>query len=118
MKTATVTVNPKIYSLDVIYSASYVFLDRAYIKLEGDPDKEVEVIIKTNEEKDLEKIKKDFENELLNYAFYKSQVEKTKEIRNIILQRALLTNESEEGLNLDENDFSGDPEEVVPWENE
>jgi hypothetical protein len=39
-------INPKIYNLRVIYSCAYVFLDRAYIFLEGDPKKEILVRIK------------------------------------------------------------------------
>ncbi|MFW6025279.1 MAG: His-Xaa-Ser system protein HxsD [Candidatus Woesearchaeota archaeon] len=114
-----IEINPEIYSLDVIYSAAYVLLDKAYIKLEGDPKNKMIVKIRKKEDtkEDLDKIKGRFEEELLNYSFYKKQLEKTKDIRDIIMNRALLTNQSEDNLKGDE-EFSGDPEDIVPWEDE
>ena len=38
-------------------------------------------------------IEKRFNNELVNYAFYKNQVDKNADIRKAIMQRALLTTE-------------------------
>ena len=40
------TVNPKIYPLETVYSAAYTFLDKAYILLDGDPKKEIIVKLK------------------------------------------------------------------------
>ena len=37
----TVSVNPKIYPLEIVYSASYVLLDKAYVMIDGDPAKEI-----------------------------------------------------------------------------
>jgi hypothetical protein len=42
-----VSVNPKIFPLEVIYSAAYVFLDRAYIMIDGDPQEDILVQLKT-----------------------------------------------------------------------
>jgi len=39
-----VTVDSKLYPLEAVYGASYVFLDRAYLRLDGNPKKEVLVI--------------------------------------------------------------------------
>lgn len=130
-------VNPKIYPLDVIYSAAYVFLDRAYILLDGDPKKEIIVELRFKEKtegkskgKKLEKLGREFGNELLNYADYKQRAEKTKEIKQLLLQRALLTNdaslkESEENAGFDnsseeleeDKSYLEDPEGIaIPWE--
>ena len=113
--------NPKVYPLDVIYSAAYVFLDRAYILLCGDPKKRVVVDLKPKNNYDLKKLGREFNNELLNYAFYKKQSEKTKNIRESIIQRALLTNDpslAEESLDTDDDlDYLEDPEGIaIPWE--
>ena len=107
-------VNPELYPLDVIYSAAYVFLDRAYILLDGDAKKEVLVQLKPKQECDLDKLGGEFSNELLNYAFYKTQSKKNEKIRNMIIERALLTNEQD---SLIEGDYVEDPEGIaVPWE--
>lgn len=112
-----VVVNPGLYPLDVIYSASYVFIDKAYIMLDGDPKKEIVVELRPKSKgADLEKLGRDFLNELLNYCMYKSQVEKNSELRKLILQRALLTNDilEEEG---ESESYIDDPDGIaIPWE--
>ena len=119
-----VSVNTKIYPLDVIYSASYVFLDRAYILLDGEPNKVVTVRMVPKEGYDLKKMGMEFNNELLNYSLYKRQSEKNAAIRQAIIQRAIITGEtaSDIGLNIPEfkesdADYLEDPEGIaVPWE--
>jgi len=123
-KIRTVHVNPKIYPLDVIYSAAYVFLDDFYIILDGDPEKRVIIKLfpKKTSNKDNEDIEKKFHNELVNYAFYKKQGEKNADIRKSIIQRALLTTEfslEPEIVAPECNDYSyiEDPEGIaIPWE--
>lgn len=112
--TALISVNPRIYPMDVIYSAAYVMLDTAYIILDGDPAEEVIVEIKAKGDDKLEELVKRFNEELLNYAVYKSQIEKNNPVRQIFIQRALLTN----GFKLKKkDDFIGDPEGIlIPWE--
>lgn len=92
-----ISVNPKIYSLDVIYSAAYVLMDRAYFVIDGDPEEEilVEVRPKTPQE-NLETLGRNFNNELLNYAVYRSQSEKNREIKESIVRRALYTTTGQE----------------------
>jgi len=36
-----IPINPEIYPLDVIYTSAYVFIDRAYVIIDGNPKKEV-----------------------------------------------------------------------------
>ena len=97
-KCVLVSINPEIYSLDVVYSAAYILMDRAYVILDGDPKEEIMVELKAKDgNENLEVLARDFGNELLNYAVYKSQSEKNKRLREIILQRVLLTNIKIEG---------------------
>lgn len=126
-----ISVNPKIYPLDVIYSAAYVLMDRAYFFIDGDPEEEilVEVRAKTPKES-LETLGRDFNNELLNYAVYKVQSEKNKGIKESIVRRALYTaTEQEPGEEpfteedvetekaLGEESYLDDPLGIaVPWE--
>jgi|TARA_Y100000310_G_scaffold22431_1_gene21521 His-Xaa-Ser system protein HxsD len=118
-------INPELYNLETIYSAAYVFLDRAYIILGGDPKKEIIVKLKPKNNTDLEKLGGDFFNELINYSDYQKRSEKTKKIREAIMQRALITNEnigqgelSDDWLSdFEDDDLLDDPEGIaVPWE--
>ena len=110
-----VSLNPKIHSLDVIYSAAYVFMDKAYIIIGGNPEKEIIIEMRPKGTTDLEKLGYEFNNEILNYSVYKIQSEKNKDIRNAIVQRALLTNDLPEETS--EESYIDDPEGIaIPWE--
>ena len=126
--TITISVNSKLYPLEAVYSAAYVFMDRAYIVLDGDPEKEIIVKIKPKSGCLLENIEGEFNNELLNYADYLTRAKETKKIREMFLQRAILSNDPEmiseknsAGLEPEEEPeeviFLKDPESIaVPWE--
>lgn len=90
---AVFSVNPKIYPLELIYSAAYIMIDKAFIVLDGDPDKTIKIEVrKKKPEQDLKTLVMEFNEELLNYAVYKAQSERNKVLRETILQRVLLTN--------------------------
>lgn len=121
----TVSVNPKIYSADVIYSAAYVFLDKAYVLVDGDPEDEIIVQLKPKNPYDLEKLGREFNNELLSYSFYKTQAEKNTAVREAMIQRVLVTNdpslakqtEEPESKELKEENYKKDPLSIaIPWE--
>jgi His-Xaa-Ser system protein HxsD len=120
--TVVIAVNPKVYPLETVYSASYVFLDRAFILLDGDPEKEVIVrLTPRSKEANIENFAGEFLNELINYADYAKRAEQTKAIREAILQRALLTNsppEKPDVLDFSDIDAHLDDVEsiVIPWE--
>ncbi|MCK5282310.1 MAG: His-Xaa-Ser system protein HxsD [Nanoarchaeota archaeon] len=86
------SINPRIYSLDIIHSAAYIMLDKAYIILDYQNENILVEIRAKHENQDLKQLTMEFNEELLNYAVYKAQSERNKEIRQIILQRSLLTN--------------------------
>jgi len=117
-KTATLSINPKIFPLEVIYSAAYVLMDKLYIVLDGDPKNKIEVFLKTkNPKDDIEKIVMKFNNELINYSVYAIQAARTSEIRKIIVERALMTNTiDEDDENNEEVEFIDDPLGIAePW---
>lgn len=120
------SVNPKVYPLDVVYSAAYVFLGRAYVLLDGNPKKEILVKLKPKKKGDLEKMGGEFFNELINYADYRERAKQTKKIREMIMQRVLITHDSSvltkedefDGIldEVDDEEFD-DPEGIaIPWE--
>ncbi len=87
-------VNPKIYPIDVVHSASYVFMDRSFVVLDGDPKKKIIVKLRPRaKNKSLEELGRSFNDELLNYAVYNAQSEKNKTIKEAIVQKALFTNQ-------------------------
>jgi His-Xaa-Ser system protein HxsD len=124
--------NPKIYSLDVIYCAAYVFIDKAYVIIDGDPDKVIEVLLKPKQTYDLRKLGLEFYNELLNYSAYDKMNKQNKMIRDTLLQKALLSldygavqeqvvktaeDEIEKELQKIEKDIVADVKDIaLPWE--
>lgn len=97
-----VSVNPKICSLDVIYSAAYMFLETCYVMIDGDPMEEVIVELRPKNQTeltDLRMLGREFNNELINYANYAVQCIRTVGIRETILKRVLLTQDAESAKN-------------------
>jgi len=88
---AIINVNPNIYSLNVVRSAAYVFMDRAYVIIDGDPKSQIVVKLKPKNKEDVRKLGLDFYNELLSYAHYSDRVKDNIEIIKMILQRALFS---------------------------
>jgi len=122
------SLNSKLYPLEAVLGAAYVFLDRAYIYLDGDPEKEISVHLKGKREltkKELEDLANEFWNELLNYSLRYQISKNNKKIREYIVGAALLGTEallgeeassgsSEEIL---EEDWKKDPLGIgIPWE--
>lgn len=87
----TLFVNPKIYTLDLVYSSAYIFLDRTYVMIDGDNEKII-VDLKPKIKCNLEELANEFFNEMLNYAVYKIHVKDNGKIREMIVQKALFTN--------------------------
>lgn len=114
-----VSVNPKIYNLDIIYSAAYVLMDKAYIVIDGDPEEEIIVEIRAKGKNNNEELGRDFNNELINYAVYKAQSAANQEIKETMVKRALMTNAGSDIVDVEDDDSSylDDPEGIaVPWE--
>ncbi len=123
------TINTKIYSLETIYQAAYLFLDKVYIFLDGDPSKEIIVVMKIkdspdNNSVDLEKIADEFHNELLNQLLRAKVNKSNAKIREYIVAQALynaVPNEVDELLEEVEEtkaeNWQDDPMNIAkPWE--
>ncbi len=89
----TIPVDSKVYNLDAVYGASYVFVDRAYIFLEEKKNK-ILVNIKGKKKltpKKLEEMGGEFLNELLN-AGLRNQISKNnKKLREYIAGMVLFS---------------------------
>jgi His-Xaa-Ser system protein HxsD len=123
-----VSVNPKIYPVDVVLSSAYIFTDNCYVLVDGDPNEEIIVELRPKDKKeDIEIIGRNFNNELINYANYAVQAIKNERLREAILNRVLLTNSVEKtGEVIENKDYLekeakpwkfDDPEKIaVPWD--
>ena len=110
-----VSVNPKFYNLDVVYSSLYNFLEDCYCKVNGDPDEEIMVELKPKKKGDMEKLGREFNNELVCYASIEIRGLKTKDMRLEIVKRALGSHQPIEDTGSE--DWENDPEGInVPWE--
>lgn len=87
-----IDVNSKIYPLEIVYSAAYVFLDRAYILIDGDPEDKLLVELRLKKTGDLEKLAMEFNNELVNYAVYAVQALRTQGVRDALVQKIFAAN--------------------------
>jgi len=84
--------NSKIYRPEAVYSTAYVFIDRAYVFLDGDPKREIAVSLKGKEKltkPQLENLKGEFLNELLNNSIRESVSRKNKRILEYIVGGAI-----------------------------
>lgn len=75
-----VSINPKIYSLDVIYAATHSFIDKSYVVIDGKPNGYIFVGLSPFKDYSLEAMGRDFNNELISYAISKIQLEFDKKI--------------------------------------
>jgi His-Xaa-Ser system protein HxsD len=122
----TFWLDSKIYSMESIYNTAYVFLDRAYVYLDGDPEKEIEVHLKGKEKLDgkkLEALQGEFLNELLNFLLRWEVARNNQKIREYIVASALVSSLPSEFLsqtNLAEAETASWKEDplgiAVPWE--
>jgi len=114
--------NSKVYPLEAIYSASYVFLDRTYIYLDGDPAKKITIFLKGKEKlsnKQLKSLFGEFHNELLNYLLRTEIAKRNKQVRDFIVGTALVSSLPLAGLSSEDSkeSYLDDPLGiVVPWE--
>lgn len=120
--TMRIRVDTQNYPLEAILNASYAFLDRAYIFLSSDLRRRTIDISFTPKEplksKDLKVLRGEFTNELLHAAlrFFVSQ--RSKAVREYIVNRALFSVlPPPPALKKDARTYQDDPEGIaIPWE--
>jgi His-Xaa-Ser system protein HxsD len=86
------TISPKIYPLDVVYQAAFVFIDRAYLMLDEDAKGNIVVSLKGKEalsKPQLEALQGEFANELLNQAVRRTLSKQNRRLRELIVAKAL-----------------------------
>jgi His-Xaa-Ser system protein HxsD len=92
----TIEIDEKIFPRPTVVAASYVFLDRCYVRLERAPRSHVKVRLKGKRKlakARLVELSSEFENELLHQLMRHQVGEKTHPIREVIVGRALLSAE-------------------------
>ena len=121
--TTKVEVQKGLNPLEVIYGASYQFIDRCYVRLEQGEDGRIAIHLKPKPDSDvdIEALAGEFQNELLNQAFRRKIAKRTGKIRDMVVQRALYSAVPEqsyaEDMEGDDLDFLDDPLGIaVPWE--
>jgi len=121
--TTKVEVQKGLYPLEVIYGASYQFIDRCYVRLEQGDDGRIAVHLKPKRDsvEDADSLAGEFRNELLNQAFRRKVAMRTGKVRDMVVQRALYSAVPEQnymdGMAGDDLDFLDDPLGIaVPWE--
>jgi len=88
------SVDTDVYPLATVYSASYLFLDKAYIYLDKEDKSKVAIFIYPKKKaQDLSKITGEFYNELLNYAHYYTSLKANADAVKMLMQRALFSAE-------------------------
>ncbi len=87
-------IDPKVYPLDVVYQAAFVYIDRAYLFLDRSPDGELVVTLKGKgklKKTELEMLLGEFANELLNQAVRKTLAKENHRLRELIVAKALFS---------------------------
>ena len=87
---ALVSVNPKIYSLGVVFSAAYVLLEKAFVVIDGNPDEQVIVSLRPKKGRGIRAIADEFNEQLVNFAVNFDQSGRTRALREEFVKQAFL----------------------------
>jgi His-Xaa-Ser system protein HxsD len=101
-KIVKIRLSKKLYSINAIFSAAYVFVDRVYVYLDEDGSSIYVYLTAKDDKKDIKELKGEFLNELLNYSLRGRLAKDNKKIRELIIERALYSSVSEEDVWLEE----------------
>lgn len=86
--------NVKNYPLEVVHSTAYVFLNRVYVYLDGDPNEKIQVSLKGKEKlekRQIEALQGEFLNELLNCLLRIEVAQNNQKIREYIVASSLIS---------------------------
>jgi len=113
-------VNLQDYPLEAIYGATCTFLDKAYLFLNSRSSKKIEVSLRGKKKltkKQLDNLKGEFLNELLNYTVRINLSKHNKKIREYIISQALFSASEGEENKENEVKYEDDPLDIaIPWE--
>jgi His-Xaa-Ser system protein HxsD len=84
---ALISVNPKVFPLPVIFSASYWMMDKAFVVIDGSPS-QIVVSLRPKAKQNLEELARLFNEELINNAVNASESKKTEALRNELIKLA------------------------------
>ncbi len=96
MSEITSEVDVPLYGLEAVYKACYAFLERAFVRLEGEPAGRITVRLRLKPDAPAELAKTlagEFENELLHQALRTKVAASNQKIREYIVTRALASAE-------------------------
>ena len=85
-------VNPKIYPKDIIFKACYSLVDKIYIFLDSPCKEAIGIYLKTKEKstkKQLEKLRDEFLNELVNASIRKNVAQRNQKIVELVVGGAI-----------------------------
>ncbi len=86
------TIEPSVYPLSTVYAAGYIFLDKAYLYVDKNPQGKIIIwLFPKKKNENLDTLGMDFYNELLNYAHYFSSLKVNAGIVKALMQRALFS---------------------------
>ncbi|MCX6799416.1 MAG: hypothetical protein NTW59_04975 [Candidatus Diapherotrites archaeon] len=90
-------IQPKLFSVETVFSAAYSMLDKAFVLVDGDPRDMMVVSMQPKEGKGLRALAERFSQQLLNYAVNAQQSAATRQIRECLLRRVFLTQSTGSG---------------------
>lgn len=110
----TITLDKEMYNIDAIYTASYIFLEKAYILLKSDENNIYAILQVKEKGLDLEEVANEFCNQLINYSFQLEMSKKNLDVKRNILEQ--IYSSTPEDFN-DNNEEIDDPDGIlIPWE--
>ena len=96
-KYVLISVNPRIYPMDIVLSAGYTFLEKCYVLVDGDPVEELVVELRPKDiATDLVKTAREFNNELVRYANHAIAIVKSAKLRESIIANVMKGKENVE----------------------
>jgi His-Xaa-Ser system protein HxsD len=88
---AIIKINKNIYSKEIVVQTTYVLLDKYYFLIDCEEEYWIVSMVPKEEGKISEKSVYRFFDELIESSSYLDQMKNTSEIRQMILERAILT---------------------------
>ncbi len=117
-KTLKFTLDNKVYPLEVVCAASYMFIDRAYVSLDTEGTNKIKITLKRKTKttnRQWAGVKDEFSRVLSYNASRITIAKKNKKIRESIIGRALFS--ADDDQETDSSDYLDDPLGIaVPWE--